>query len=82
MAALALVFGMVLAGCDNGSGSGEPETQPVETLRYVTMPVSSRGSGQKSSALANSARSADSTTYYYLYYLGYVENTPVAYKTS
>jgi hypothetical protein len=82
MAALALVFGMVLDGCDNGSGSGEPETQPVEILRYETVPVSSRGSGQESSVLANLARSADSTTYYYLYYLGYVTNVPVAYKTA
>jgi hypothetical protein len=82
--ALVAVIGLLVTGCptdDNGGGGGN-KAQP--TIRYETVRLNSpsfRTAGYSEPyMLAYSAK--DSTTWYYLYYLGYIKSVPIAYKTA
>jgi hypothetical protein len=88
LAALIMAAGWALAGCAMDSGDDPDGGNNQETVRYTTHPVSSLVSSRaavgegKSYVLVNSVKSANNSTWYYLYYLGYVEDAPIAYKTA
>jgi hypothetical protein len=71
---------VILAGCELGTNSDTGG----DTGRYETVSVSTASraadGGNPGYVLVNSGYKGD--TYYYLYYLGYVKNTPIAYRPS
>jgi hypothetical protein len=83
---LALIVGgialsLAFTGCENPAN--EDGLSP--TLRYETVPYTGSGAGRaagdsKPYELVYSAK--DASNYYYLYYMGYVRNAPVLYKTA
>jgi hypothetical protein len=86
MLALLLAFGLLLAGCDIGANSNSDTGGNTFSLkRYETVPVPSPNSGRAvegsdaACVLVNSGYKE--SAWYYLYYLGYVKNVPIAYKT-
>jgi hypothetical protein len=68
-AVLLIAAMFTLAGCDNPTDS--TDLTGGETIRYKTVPWSS----------PNSSRAAGDS-HYYLYYLGYIESVPIAYRTA
>jgi hypothetical protein len=98
LAALIMAASVSLAGCENpaGDGDGSPidtgryATVPVRSIPRIPSAAqsakSSRAVGDSDSyVLASSGigkDDEDNDVYYYLYYLGYVKNVPIAYKTS
>jgi hypothetical protein len=88
-AIMVLLAMFTMAGCelgfnntDNNSGTGGDTGG--DTGRYETVSVSTANraadGGNPGYVLVNSGYRGD--TYYYLYYLGYVKNTPIAYRPS
>jgi hypothetical protein len=93
LAALIIAASVSLAGCESPAGDPIVPGASIVTERYTTVPVrsliSAKQSVQSSRAvggsdpyvLAYSGIGEDDGIHYYLYYLGYVKNVPIAYKT-
>jgi hypothetical protein len=91
LATLIMAASLSLAGCENPAGEN-PTGNSIDTERYATVPVRSIRSAAQSAksvvgdsdsyVLAASGIGEDDGVHYYLYYLGYVKNVPIAYKTA
>jgi hypothetical protein len=87
LAVLIMAVSFALAGCKNPASDNGTGGQNIVTKRYTTVPVRSmtrtnRTVGDSDShVLVSSGIGGDDGIHYYLYYLGYVQSVPIAYKT-
>jgi hypothetical protein len=80
------VIGLIMLNCENGTTPGGNEPTSIITGRYETVPYGSdafggNSEGDPSYVLVSSAKEHDNSAHYYLYYMGYIKNVPIAYKT-
>jgi len=81
-----VVIGILVIGCGDNNG-GTTGGIPQSSVRYETIPFGSAGFGRTTAAddpfvLISSVKAHDDSAWYYLYYIGYINSVPVAYKTS
>jgi len=73
-----LMFGITMFGCDNGTTIDKPDKNPNE--RYQIVQYNSEN--DENFALVSSSKTYDDSERYYVFYLGYVKNVPISYKTT